>query len=230
MKKGVDFEMLVTASGDDRFIFDHVGGWGAKPLIYKVCYVPPYENPGMIRDIQLAARRHDVFCRSRICMVLDITEYVGHENDEYFVALVRFLYDHRDRWFFEFVVRHSLDRDVRKMYSLIRSYMKGTVVVDGRWENHEELASRIRAYSFDTDSSKAMAKLMFTEDFSNCRSEDFISDIADDVLRISGGSTITLQDLLNYAGNNSGMLKIIGGEGVIETIESYMGGKGGYDG
>lgn len=73
---------------------------GRELLHFKAEYVPPYEQMKLVKRFQLTERRLFPLGESA-CAVVDMTEWVGHEREEYLDVFVKFLHDnHRHRYVF----------------------------------------------------------------------------------------------------------------------------------
>jgi len=87
----------------------------------------PYDNFDGIRNIQLAVRKHDLFETPPVIVAVDLSEWLGHEQDEYFISTIRFCCDHSN-WKYIFTIRGEFGRRAKDMYQLISSYMKGRLI------------------------------------------------------------------------------------------------------
>lgn len=84
--------LLTDAADADIAAQGLAGGRGL--LHFKAHYVPPYEDLGLIKRFQLAERRLFPMGESA-CAVVDVTEWVGREREEYFDVFAKFLHDNR---------------------------------------------------------------------------------------------------------------------------------------
>lgn len=84
--------LLTDAADADIAAQGLAGGRGL--LHFKAEYVPPYEELKLIRRFQLAERRLFPMGESA-CAVIDVTEWIGREREEYFDVFAKFLHDDR---------------------------------------------------------------------------------------------------------------------------------------
>lgn len=65
-------------------------------LFYKLIYVPPYENFNGIKMFQIATRYRpfEELSGSGTIVSIDLSEWKGHENEEYFKIFFKFLADY----------------------------------------------------------------------------------------------------------------------------------------
>lgn len=73
---------------------------GKAPCVFfKLPYVPPYEQFKLLRQLILRVRQNTgLRSEYRGIVALDVTEWLGHESEEYFTVLLKFLYDHSHSW------------------------------------------------------------------------------------------------------------------------------------
>jgi len=71
---------------------------GKKPCVYfNFPYVPPCEKFGLLRKLILLIRESTgLRANFHGLVVLEATEWVGHEREEYFIATLKYLFDHSD--------------------------------------------------------------------------------------------------------------------------------------
>ena len=63
-------------------------------LLFKAAYCPPYEKLEEIKKLQLAYHRALMRREGEVRVAVEITEWQGHEWEEYFFILLKFLSDH----------------------------------------------------------------------------------------------------------------------------------------
>ena len=217
--KNDNFILVVTEQDNGNAFLQR---YGENPVMIKVDYSAIFEKFSGIRGIQLAVRRHDPLGRGVKDICIDITDYVDHEKEEYFHVTLKYLYDHRAKWHYIFVVRSGFDNRVRRLYATIRAYMKGSITLDLAPSGEDELVRRIRRCGFEAEAAKALAEALADESFSCCRTDSFITDIASEITPTSASCMVSLPALCRYAANPSSTLSVIGGEKAAEIITSHL--------
>lgn len=101
---------------------------GETPLIfYRLRYTPPYENFREIRNLILLTRKA---CGLRSCyrgiLAVDVSEYRGHEEDEYFTVLLKYLYDTSTFQSLIFVCCRYTEKDMKKLCGVCMKYFSVT--------------------------------------------------------------------------------------------------------
>ena len=121
-------------------------------LIFRLPYTPPYEKFPGIRAFQAAARFHpfqDEAVRARTAVV-DLREWLGHEQEEYLEIFMKFLHDYRNFSFYDFswvLTAGSADRAaVRDLFLLASCFLgRGRLEEDRLLTDSVQLAQYIAA-------------------------------------------------------------------------------------
>lgn len=71
---------------------------GNKPCVYfKFPYIPPCEKFGKLRSLILLIQENTgLRANFHGIVALEATEWVGHEQEEYFISTIKYLFDHSD--------------------------------------------------------------------------------------------------------------------------------------
>ena len=133
MKENRRFTILLTGEKDN----DEFAVWMAKKenyenyMLFTLPYTQPYENFNGIRELQTAGRFRafwDDTCRKKIA-VIDISEWIGHEEEEYFVIFAKFLCDFPKQSFFDFeyifTVSDAGREEAKYLYRTLSRYLDG---------------------------------------------------------------------------------------------------------
>lgn len=116
------------------------GGSGPR-LMFRASYTPPYEEFSLIRSFQRRSAYRpfrDEAKKEKIAVVY-LSEWIGHENEEYLEAFVKFLHDYRAFFHFTyyFVAEEVKEKEARSMYQLLASYLGEGKVVACRQKKRE---------------------------------------------------------------------------------------------
>ena len=132
--------VLLALSGRDasRETLDSLSE-GGRILETALPYAPPYESFEGIRDLQLAVRRMGAFPPE--CLALDLTEWIGHEEEEYFEITAMYLHDHRDLWNYVFLVREREAGDCAALFFTLRAFLAGELREDRTFADRETFAA-----------------------------------------------------------------------------------------
>ncbi len=208
---------MLSENAGDQAIYDMT----PDPVLYKVTYTPPYECFTGIKGIQLAVRKHDVFEKQGVVVAIEFTEYLGHETEEFFVTTLRFLSDMSSKWEYIFVIRGGSSETIRRMYAAARCYMNGKLIQNCCCREIKDISRQLHDCSFDSAASDCLAEVLFAEEFSCCRSAVFYNDIASEILSDTGGSVVSVADLMDYVRKEGNSLEIIGGQRAVNSICTF---------
>lgn len=147
MKKLHTYTFLVTEQKlNDLEIKEFVCAMEEKEtpiMIYKFLYTPPYEtNSDFIKKFQYRGsyKPFQDDTQKRKIAVINMTEWIGHEQEEKLELFAKFLHDYQSYFDFEYVlVAERADKHtIRDLYEKISEFWgKGYVVEDKRKEGKE---------------------------------------------------------------------------------------------
>ena len=116
---------------------------GGRMLETTLPYTPPYETFKGIKELQLAVRRMGAYPPETL--VLDMTEWLDHEEEEFFEITAMYLHDHRDLWNFVFLAREHSASECGTAYFILRTFLTGEMREDASFATREALAACIRS-------------------------------------------------------------------------------------
>lgn len=123
MKSTNEFVMIVSEEDDDSKIYDIE----QFSVYYRMPYIPIFEKDfNELKKLQVAIREKDFYEENNIVVAIDFTEWIGHENDSYFISTIRFLHDHKDKWKYLFVLNEP---HFERMLKEIQHYLTGEVFI-----------------------------------------------------------------------------------------------------
>lgn len=98
---------------------------GKSPCIYfKMPYIPPYETFQELRQLILRIRESTgLRAHFQGVVAIEVTEWLGHEREEYFTVLLKYLYDHRDLWQAAFVLYSGTMAQTQRFLSACAGYI-----------------------------------------------------------------------------------------------------------
>ena len=121
-----DYTLLITHKRDNdcaaRKLVD-----GGEVVFFKLNYVPLYEKFEELKKLQIRTKTADLFGQGKTCIVIDISDWVGHENEQFFIVTMKYFHDHCYKWAYVFTVEDYSLSKVESMIDVINCYLKGTV-------------------------------------------------------------------------------------------------------
>ena len=180
---------------------------GGKALAFTLNYAPPYEDFRGIRELQLAVRRMGAFPPE--ALVIDLTEWVGHEEEEYFEAAAMYLHDHRDLWNFVFLARERDGADCAMLFFTLRAFLDGRMEEDRTFADRETLASYLaKQKPFAPDAADRLAGILLKPGARMLRSYPRVHALLEELSR---GGKITAAKLDEAVRDPASVLHLIAG-------------------
>lgn len=168
-------------------------------LPFKLCYTPPYQRFLGIQSyqIQLQYRPFLSTPRKAAAVILDLSEWVGHEQEDYLRYFLEYLHDAEGFYEPEFVVTMgcSAKEDIRKLYCLVSRYLgTGAVVEDRTLVDRETLSAWLKAaYPIEREAAECLADVLLRKPIPSL---DWVRTITVELMqRVNRKGTVTVQQL-----------------------------------
>lgn len=89
---------------------------GEAPCVYfKMPYVQPYETFKELRSLILRVRENTgLRAEFRGVVAVEVTQWLGHETEEYFMAVLKYMFDHGHIWNCVMVLNQATDLQIRR--------------------------------------------------------------------------------------------------------------------
>lgn len=93
-------------------------------VYFKFPYVPPCDSFNGLRSLILRVQENTgLRANFKGIVAIEATEWLGHEKEDYFTVLLKFLYDHRDTWRAAFVLNNSTPVQIQRFLSACACYI-----------------------------------------------------------------------------------------------------------
>jgi len=189
------------------------------PVYFKSRYVPPYEDFKELKRLLLLVRSMED-ADSEGIIAVDLAEWVGHESEEYFTVMLKYLHDQRGRWSYVFTVADHSRAEVSKLYVSLKTYLTGHIEEDTTFMNAGELEERLfKDYHMQRNAAKEFAGLFMSRDLKLERGYEILESMIGEMERIGSGGRITLASLRKYLGREESLMCVLLGK-TVEIKES----------
>ena len=121
-----DFIFLLTGEPNNDTAVKNYVGFEDTVCIFKMKYILPYHNFNELKSFQLTARYKPFKTRIEYAAV-DISEWIKHENEEYFDIAMKFFHDYIDLKYI-FTVGSCTQEEIKALYKKASQYMQGDIV------------------------------------------------------------------------------------------------------
>lgn len=122
-------------------------------LFFKLCYTAPYQNFQSIREFQYETKYRPFSEKSnqkKALVVMDVAEWIGKENEEYFEIFCKFLHDYHTTFYqfeYMFTVADADRGKIKGLYKMISQYLgEGKIAEDRTLTDVKEMSE----YLMDT--------------------------------------------------------------------------------
>lgn len=201
MKKTRSFTLLVTGVSDNESAVRRLVG-DEDFISYKLQYVPPYGDFDGIRDFQIESRFKPFEDSSKAFKyaAIDVSEWVGHEDDEYVECFFKFLHDYDGFFDFKYIFTIGKSKAWKSMYLLAGRYLdEGEVICDRTFLDAKYMSSFISGkYNVSNKASGILAEL-FIEDKVSSYAE--LEMVMNDIKRHSNKEKLDVRDIQYVAKN-----------------------------
>lgn len=206
----------------NNFILVQTGFWGSDTPIYsmtkrnvlffKLQYIPPYEDlKKLLSDLQIKERKINIFS-DNITLVLDITEWVGKEADEYFAIIVKYLSDMSFRWNYIFTVNLKMAECMHPMFCFLRQFMQGEEIKDSVWESKDSLGLFLmKSLNYSSAAANILSNLFLHPKMENYRSNDMLEKITQEIMSLSVNinRSISDKDIKSYLKSHNNIIHLM---------------------
>ncbi len=215
-----EFTLLITGSANNDLAAEKAAASGVYIVHHKLAYVAPYEKYDELRKLQLKVRHSPCAVGKKICAAIDISDWIDHEEEDYFVASVKYFHDHTDRMNFMFTVGECDMARVQKMYVKLRTYMRGAMSVDETFMKVEALAAHIGERTNDTDAAVLLAQVLMEDAMKPLRTYPAVKSICLDIEDMNAKGIITLEDVKAYLSSENSLIHLMNKELALKYSKS----------
>lgn len=161
---------LTGAPDNDAAVKNYIhalkGYSDAESVMFRLSYTVPYQKFNSIRDFQYAASYRPFYGKAtkKSIAVIDLSEWVGHEKEEYLEIFFKYLHDFEGFYDYRYVITAgAADRNkARGLFALASEYLcKGEVVEDRTMSDPVCLANYIeKRYPLNRSAANGLARII----------------------------------------------------------------------
>ncbi len=134
-------------------------------VYFKLPYIPPCEPFKELRRLILRIReKTGLRANFRGVVAIEVSEWIGHEREEYFTVLLKYLYDHRTFWRIATVLNRCTSNQINRFLSDCSRYITPRLFTINVFGDHDTLCGLIY-YEFTQQNrqiTKEAARLLAT--------------------------------------------------------------------
>lgn len=128
---------------DVRDLIKVLEGDQASVMVYKLPYVPPFENdPKFIKKFQYRSAYKpfcDETCKKKIVAV-NLTDWLGHEDEENLEVFTKFIHDYHSFFDYQyfFMAEKTNEKEIKGLYFLMSEYMGRGQIIENKWKDGKD--------------------------------------------------------------------------------------------
>ena len=186
----------------------------------KAPYVPPYAEFNLLKSLELRIRRVSER-KNPGTLVLDLTEWTEHADDEYFEVMAKYFHDRR-AYRCVFIVRAKRD-EALPLYTVLRTYLPVRLEEDRTFDDLSALTGYIKEHEKVTPRAAGyLAGLVMRSEGEPLRSYTALDTLIDELTR-GGTKTVGCGELIRSLGDSDSLLGVL-----FQNVNDVPGGEG-YD-
>ena len=113
-------------------------------VYFKLPYIPPCDPFKELRRLILRIRENTgLRANFHGVIAIEVSEWIGHEHEEYFTVLLKYLYDHRTFWRIATVLNGCTPNQINRYLSCCSKYITPHLFTINVFGDHDTLCSLI---------------------------------------------------------------------------------------
>ena len=176
-------------------------------LVYQFEYVLPYERFDGIRALQLAIHRHP---EKGPGIIIDLSQWVEHEKEEYFTVFMQFLHDFRTGYDYTFVVPDVDERIAYEMFKAVKTYVPCDYVHPSDDDNKAiSVRALVEEQGFEREAAELLYDLLKEQYVEKCCDMGLFAVIGEEARALCRRKTIGVDDLRMCLENPIFVLRVL---------------------
>ncbi len=208
-----DFTLLISGISDnDRAVRTlaetELQQAGRTLVFYRSRYTPPYETFKELKNLMLHVKDNGSLFEDNV-VAIDLSEWVGHESEEYFTIFLKYLHDQRDRWQYIFTVGDCPHAKLQDFYLKLRLYLRGSIRKDETFMDAVHLKAYIQQMEVENDAAEKLSDILMQDFAKPVRGYEMLECIIEELNEREQGERITVNTLTDYLRDEDSMLGML---------------------
>ena len=201
-------DLARTLSHQEPALFD-----GLAPVVYqKLLYCAPFESFEELRRLELQLRE---VTGLRACyrgiVALDLSEWVGHEQEEYLHITLKYLHDHRHLWKCIFLAGNQELPQIVPLLQTAAQYLRPGVQHLCLFRDMPLLTQYIQA-SIDITPQACSTLAKCFQEIPGAQNCVLLEQVLGELVSKAANGKVTAQDVAAYLGDDTALLSLIYGK------------------
>ncbi len=193
-------------------------------VYFKMPYIPPCDPFKELR--RLILRIHGctgLRANFKGVVAIEVSEWIGHEREEYFTVLLKYLYDHRGFWRIAAVLNHCTEDQVNRFLSACTRYITPRLFDANLFSDRDTLGCLIRleyakqGKSITQEAVEQMAEALGSPALRDARSLTLIERSVEETVTLAENSKpVTLEVVREYLTDPDSTLTMMAGKMLVD--------------
>lgn len=193
---------------------------GKTPCVYfKLPYIPPFERFEELQRLILCVRESTgLRAYYKGIVAIEATEWIGHEREEYFTVILKYLYDHRDIWRPALILNNCNEGQLSKLCQACSLYLTPRLFNLCVFLDLDTLSSylsalfRARELNVSDTAITRLATALLKSEYKPARSITLLERVVDEILTLTDKDDKITEHLIDvYLDNPYSTLTMLSG-------------------
>lgn len=188
-------------------------------VYFKLPYIPPCEPFKELRRLILRIHENTgLRANFRGVVAIEVSEWIGHEREEYFTVLLKYLYDHRSFWRIATVLNGCTPNQINRFLSDCSRYITPRLFTINVFGDPDTLCSLIRnefsrhGRPVAREAVELLAAALARQELKAARSLTLIARAVEEVVSLNeSNKSVTIESIRDYLLNPYSTLTMMAG-------------------
>lgn len=180
---------------------------GKEPCVYfKLPYIPPCEPFKELRRLILRIRESTgLRANFQGVIAIEVSEWIGHEREEYFTVLLKYLYDHRSFWRITTVLNGCTHNQINRFLSDCSRYITPWFFPINVFGDHDTLCTLIhnefsrQSRRISQEAAELLTTALARQELKDARSLTLIERAVEEVISMCKNSkSVTVESIQDF--------------------------------
>lgn len=224
-------ESLIKALADEeKNRVPHTFAGKESCVYFKLPYIPPCEPFKELRKLILRIRENTgLRANFHGVIAIEVSEWIGHEREEYFTVLLKYLYDHRTFWRIATVLNGCTPNQINRYLSCCSKYITPRLFNINVFGDHDTLCSLIhneftrQDRRITQEAAELLATTLVKQELKDARSLTLIERTVEEVIYMCEyNQTATIQIVRKYLLDPYSTLTMMAGMPLFEERSAAL--------